>query len=167
MKTALIAAAALAAATFANPADASAKGVNFGLTIAGQDGVIQIGGKGKNHGSKYGNKKYGSGYNNYGYGNRGYNRHRNDNGYGYRQPNRGGYNLQRDRVRGYCMYPNEIRRMLRYQGWQGFRVRKLTPQIAIIHSNRNGMRYRLKLNRCTGEMIRVKPLGGYGAYGYY
>jgi hypothetical protein len=24
------------------------------------------------------------------------------------------------------------------------------------------MRYRLKLNRCTGEMIRVKPLGGYG-----
>jgi hypothetical protein len=29
------------------------------------------------------------------------------------------------------------------------------------------MRYRLKLNRCTGEMIRVKPLGGFGVHGYY
>lgn len=162
MKTALIAAGALIATTLTGLPDASAKGLNFGLTLAGQNGVIQISGPGPNHGSKFGNKGYG-------YGNRGFRPGQNGYGpgYGYRQRYRGQFTQQYDRRRRDCMNPNEIRHMLRYQGWQGFRVRKLTPGIAIIHSHRRGMLYRIKLNRCTGEMIRVKPLGGYGPRGYY
>jgi hypothetical protein len=165
MNKALIIAGALAASTLAGLPDASAKDMTFGLTIAGANGFIQISGPGPNHKPKHGGKSLGYGYqgykpyrNGYGYGR----------GYGYRNPYQGHHNLRRGRAHGYCMYPNEIRRMLRYQGWHGFRVRKLTPSIAVIHSNRHGMRYRLKLNRCTGEMIRVKPLGGgFGPYGYY
>ena len=165
MNKALIIAGALAASTLAGLPDASAKDMTLGLTIAGANGFIQISGPGPYHKPKHGGKSLGYGYqgykpyqNGYGYGR----------GYGYRNPYQGHHNLRRGRAHGYCMYPNEIRRMLRYQGWHGFRVRKLTPSIAIIHSNRHGMRYRLKLNRCTGEMIRVKPLGGgFGPYGYY
>lgn len=168
MKTALIAAGVLVASTLTG-LDASAKGLDFGLTIAGQNGFIQISGPGPNHGSKNGNKGHGyKGYNpnQYSYGYKpGYGQ-----GYGYHNPYRSQYNVRRGRAQGFCMYPNEIRRMLRYQGWHGFRVKKLTHAIAIIHTSRHGMRYRLKLNRCTGEMIRVKPLGGgygYGPRGYF
>jgi len=76
MKIALIAAGALAAATFATAPEASAKGLQFGLTIGGPDGYLQISGPGKNHGSSYRGKSnknynYGGGYgygNGYGYG---------------------------------------------------------------------------------------------------
>jgi hypothetical protein len=146
MTKALIIAGALVASTLAGLPDASAKNMNLGLTIAGANGFIQISGPGPNHRPKHRGKGQG-------YGNQ---------GYGYQNPYQGRRNLQRGRARGYCMYPNEIRHMLRYRGWHGFRVRKLTSAIAIIHSNRHGMRYRIKLNRCTGEIIRVKPLGGYG-----
>jgi len=161
MNKALIIAGALAASTLAGLPDASAKNMNLGLTIAGANGFIHISGPGPKQ--KHGGKSHG-------YGNQGYKPYQNGYGQGYgdRNPYQSHRNLRRGRARGYCMYPNEIRRMLRYQGWHGFRVRKLTPSIAIIHSNRHGMRYRLKLNRCTGEMIRVKPLGGgFGPYGYY
>jgi hypothetical protein len=158
MYRALIAAGALVAATLTGLPDASAKGQNFGLTIAGKNGVIQISGPGPNHGPKHGGKGYGGS-------NQGYKPYQYGPGYGYKKTYRGRFNRRHDWKRRYCMSPNEIRHMLRYQGWHGFRVRKLTPTIAIIHSNRHGMRYRLKLNRCTGEMIRVKPLGGFGGYG--
>jgi hypothetical protein len=160
MTKALIIAGALVASTLAGLPDASAKNMNLGLTIAGANGFIQISGPGPNHKPKHGGKSQGYGYQGHKPYQNGYGQ-----GYGYQNPYRGYRNLRRGRAQGYCMYPNQIRRMLRYQGWHGFRVRKLTPSIAIIHTNRNGMRYRLKLNRCTGEMIRVKPLGGFGGYG--
>lgn len=152
MTKALIIAGALVASTLAGLPDASAKDMNLGLTIAGANGFIHISGPGPKQ--KHGGKSHGYGNQSYGY-----------QGYGYQKPYRGRRNLRRGRAHGYCMYPNQIRHMLRYQGWHGFRVRKLTPAIAIIHSNRHGMRYRIKLNRCSGEIIRVKPLGGFG-YGY-
>ena len=159
MKKALIIAGALVASTLAGTVDASAKDMKLGLTIAGPNGYIQISGPGPHHGSKHGHR---------GYGYKGYKPYRGGPGYGYRQPRPGQFYGHRNWRRSRCMQPNEIRHMLRYQGWHGFRVKKLTPGIAIIHSNRHGMRYRLKLNRCTGEMIRVKPLGGgYGPRGYY
>ena len=158
MKTALIAAGALLATSLTGLPEASAKDLNFGLTIAGKNGVIQISGPGPNHGPKYrGN----------GYGYQGYKPYRNAPGYGHRR-NRHGPNYGRhNRRHRYCMSPNEIRQWLRYQGWHGFRLKKLTSGIAVIHSHRHGMRYRLKINRCSGEMLKVKPIGGYGHRGYF
>ncbi len=166
MKTALIAAGALLATTLTGLPDASAKDLKLGLTIGGPDGFIHISGPGPKHHSKHGSKGYGyggQGYNPYqkGYGNYpGYGR-----GYGNNNPYRGQNNVQRGRAHGYCMYPREIRRMLRHQGWQGFRIKKLTSGIAVIHSNRHGMPYRLKIDRCTGQILKAKPKGGYGGYG--
>ena len=71
MKTALIAAGALLATSLTGLPEASAKDLNFGLTIAGKNGVIQIKGPGQNHGPKY----RGNGY-------QGYKPYRNAPGYG-------------------------------------------------------------------------------------
>ncbi len=160
MKTTLIAAGALIATTLTGLPEASAKDVNFGLTIAGKNGVIQISGPGHNNGRGYGRKGQSYGY-------QGYRPYQTAPGYGRRQTYPGPYYGRHDRRRRHCMNPNEIRHWLRYQGWQGFRVKKLTSGIAVIHSHRNGMRYRLKINRCSGEMLKVKPIGGYGPRGYY
>ena len=180
IKTAFIAAGALLASTLAGLPDASANSSGFGLTIAGPNGAIQIGGPGKNHRHKKGKKApgynkgygYGQGYGpgygrgygpGYGYG-RGY-------GYGqrYDRPYPGYLNLRQARAQGYCMYPREIRRKLRRNGWRGFNVIKLKPAVAIVRSWRYGTRYRLKVNRCNGTVLKAKPLGGggYGGYGGY
>lgn len=151
MKTAFIAAGALIATTLTGLPEASAKDLNFGLTITGENGHIQISGPGHHKGHGY----------------RGYKPHRNAPGYGYRRTYPGPHFRHHNRKRRHCMNPHEIRNWLRYQGWHGFRVKKLTSGIAVIHSHRNGARYRLKVNRCTGELLRVKPIGGYGPRGYY
>jgi hypothetical protein len=162
MKTALIAAGALIATTVTGLPDASAKDLKLGLTIGGPDGYIHISGPGPNNGRGYGRKGHG-----YGKGYQGYKHYRNAPSYGYRQTYPGPFYGRHDRRRRHCMNPNEIRHWLRYQGWHGFRIRKLTSHIAVIHSHRHGMRYRLKINRCSGEMLKVKPIGGYGPRGYY
>lgn len=166
MKTAIIAAGALAAATLAAAPEASAKGLNFGLTIGGPEGYISISAPGKGYGSTYKAKSnkhynhgngygpgYGSGYGN-GYGS----------GYGYGQRHNKHFNLRRARAQGYCLYPNEIRRRLRHQGWQGFKIKKVKPRIAIVKSRYHGTPYRLKVDRCTGQILKAKALGGYNGY---
>jgi len=182
MKITLIAAGALAAATFAAAPEASAKDLQFGLTIGGPNGYIQISGPGPNNGAKYQikshkNYRYGNG-NGYGYGQgygygggygyghgggygQGYNR-----GNGYGRAHNGNFNLRRARAKGYCLYPNEIRRRLRHQGWNGFNVKKIKPRVAIVKSSYYGARYRLKVDRCTGQILKAKAIGGYGGYRY-
>jgi hypothetical protein len=180
MKITLIAAGALAAATFAAAPEASAKSLQFGLTIGGQNGYIQISGPGPNNGAKsrtkshknyrYGNGNgYGYGYGQgYGYGGgygggygQGYNR-----GNGYGQAHNGNFNLKRARAKGYCLYPNEIRRRLRRQGWNGFNIKKIKPRFTIVKSSYYGARYRLKIDRCTGQILKAKAIGGHGGYRY-
>lgn len=173
MKTALIAAGILTAATFTTTPEATAKDLQFGLTIGGPNGYLQISAPGKGHGSKHktkSNKHYSQGYgNSYGYGggygygqNQGYGR-----GYGYGRPHGGQFNLKRARANGYCMYPNDIRRNLRQQGWHGFQVKKVEQRFAIVKSRYHGARYRLKVDRCTGQVLKAKALGGYRGYGGY
>jgi hypothetical protein len=183
MNTAFIAAGALLASTLAGLSGVSAQNAGFGFTLAGPNGSIQISAPGKNHGGKKQGKKahgygqgsgygqgYGSGYG-YGYG-QGY-RPGYGSGYGYGygngygQPKNGNFNLRRARAQGYCLYPNEIRRRLRQQGWYGFNVKKLKPRIAIVKSSSRGVRYRLKIDRCSGQILKAKPVGGYGGYGGY
>jgi hypothetical protein len=162
MKKALIIAGALVAASFAGLPEASAKDMNLGLTIGGPNGFIQISEPGPHNGPKYGNKGHGyQGYKPY-QGGPGYGP-----GYGYKQPHPGQFNRNHNRWRQHCMSPKQMRHMLRYQGWHGFKIKKLASGVAIIHSHRHGMRYRIKLNRCTGEMIKVKPIGRFGYYGNY
>lgn len=160
MKKALIIAGALVAASFTGLPEASAKDMNLGLTIGGPNGFIQISGPGPNHGPKYGNK---------GYGYQGYKPYQGGHGYGqgYKQPYQGQHRRNHNRWRRNCMRPKQLRHMLRYQGWHGFHLKKIIPGTAVIHSNRHGMRYRLKVNTCTGELIHVKPIGGFRHQRYY
>ena len=169
MKTAILAAGALAIATLSGGADASAKDVAFGLTIGGPNGFVAISSPGANahahvvkgHGYK-GHNSYGYGYGYTGpyYGGPSY-------GYGHWTP-RGGYGRPHNRpYRRHCMGPRQIRKMLRHRGWHGFRLEKLTSNIAVVYSNRHGTRYRIKVDRCNRAIIKVSPRGGVHPYGYY
>jgi len=85
-------------------------------------------------------------------------------GYGYG----GGYgDLYAARAAGYCLYPQQIRGKLAHYGWRGFDVVRLGSQYAYVCSYRHGKPYELKVDRCSGEVYKAKPLYGYGAgYGY-
>lgn len=169
MKTAILAAGALAIATLSGAATATAKDVNFSLTLGGPGGALNISSPGTAY-NTYGSKWQGNGYG-YGYGYNPYNY-----GYGYNyNPYRGpgyGYDYgyhpkKKHRGRGYrkhrryCLAPREIRWMLKSQGWYGFNLNKLTPKIAIVYSHRHGQRYRIKIDRCKQAIIKVSPRGGY------
>lgn len=87
--------------------------------------------------------------------------------YGY---GKGHYSsLAKARAYGQCLYPQQIRRKLAHYGWHGFDVVKLRHNTALICSYRHGKPYELKVDRCTGEIYRTRPLygGGYrNGYGY-
>jgi hypothetical protein len=82
----------------------------------------------------------------------------------------GGYgDLYGARAAGYCLYPQQIRSKLAHYGWRGFDVVSLGSQYAYVCSYRHGKPYELKVDRCSGEVYKAKPLYGYGygaGYGY-
>lgn len=160
MKKTLIAAGALAVAIIAPLSAAQAKDA-FSLTIGGPNGFVHIGSPGPKHpkhpkGPGYGGKHFGYG------------------GPGYGPYNgRYGYDLHGARAYGQCLYPRQIRRKLRRHGWHGMHALEIRPNAFKVRARRpNGMLFKLKVDRCTGHVIRAKPLfagygPGYGAgYGY-
>jgi len=168
MKIALIAAGALTAATFANSSDASASSTNFALTVGGPQGFVQISAPGKHHGPKYYKKKAKKRAKKNRRAWKKYNRNRYPAprygyGYGYGAP----YVAAPVRAYGYCKSPYQIRQKLRRHGWYGNSVIKLTPRFAVMRSHRYGMPYRLKVQRCTGYVAKVTPIGGYIPGRYY
>lgn len=166
MKTAILAAGALAVATLTGAESASAKDAHFSLTLGSPGATLSISSPGtayNAHGSK--GQGYGYGYNpyNYGYGYPyGGPRHGYGNGYGY-----GYHPKKKHRGRGHrphrnhCMSSQDIRWMLQSHGWHGFHLDKLTPSIAVVYSHRHGQRYRIKIDRCTRNIIKVSPRGGF------
>lgn len=169
MKTAFLAAGALAIATLSGATIATAKDASFSLTLGGPGGSLKISSPGQ-HNRHYGNKGYGYGYNPYAY------------GQGYTQPYKGGQGYghgrgygKKKRPHGYnhrpqrrhCMAPREIRWMLKSRGWYGFRLDKLTSDIAVVYSHRHGQRYRIKIDRCNHAILKVSPKGGFAPYRYY
>ena len=169
MKIALIAAGAITAATFANSSEASAASTNFAFTVGGPQGFVQISAPGKHHGQKYykkrakkrakqhkRNRRAWKKYNRNRYTVPGY-------AYGYRAP----YAAAPVRAYGYCKSPYQIRQKLRHRGWYGTSVIKLTPRFAVMRSHRHGIPYRLKVQRCTGYVAKVTPIGGYISGRYY
>jgi len=62
-----------------------------------------------------------------------------------------------------CVPGREIRRELIRDGWRGFRDAELRGQSALVTARRpNGEFYRLNVNRCTGEIVRARPLDTHG-----
>jgi len=132
MKMTLIAATAFAAAAMAGAPQASAKDSYYGLTIGGPNGYLQIGTK---------SGKY---------------------GYGYDVPHGG-----RDRARPYdwqmprCLGPRQIQRRLRRHGWRDFHVVDVRKHALIVKAKRRGgPRFRLKIDRCNGVILKAKLIGG-------
>ena len=160
MKTALIAAGALAATTVAGVSGASAKDVNFALTVGGPQGYVQIANPNTYYGPNYVHKVHKKKHKHkhkrakrHWKGKPGY-------AYGYWGP------YPRQRAYGYCANPHQIRAKLRHNGWYGFNVRKRTPRFIIGTSYRHGTKYRLKVDRCSGYIAHAKPVGGY-QFGIY
>lgn len=58
-----------------------------------------------------------------------------------------------------CVPGGEIRRELIRDGWGDFRDAEVRGRAALVTARRpNGAYYRLKVNRCTGEVVRARPL---------
>ena len=74
--------------------------------------------------------------------------------------------LAEARAYGHCLYPRQIRHKLSYEGWHGFDVQRLYRDYAIVCSYRHGKPYELKVDRCSGEVYRAKPLYADRGYGY-
>jgi len=71
--------------------------------------------------------------------------------------------------RGYvCLSSAEIRHRLRAQGWRRFRDLALAGQTGIVRATRRGGfdEFELRVDRCSGAVVGVTPLGG-RRYGYY
>lgn len=132
MKMTLIAATAFAAATMAAGPQALAKDFSYGVTIAGPNGYLQIGTQGGKP------------------------------GYGYDVPYGGRYhaapydwNLPR------CLGPRQIQRRLRRHGWRDFHVVDVRKHALIVKAKRDGgPRYRLKIDRCNGAILKAELIGG-------
>lgn len=160
MKTAILAAGALAVATLSGATGATAKNVNFSLTLGGPGAVLQVSGPGQNS-HAYRNRGNGAhqGFNPYVQGHAPQYRGKPGLGYGYGAPRRPAYQPHRPQVR-HCMAQQDIRWMLSRQGWQGFHFDKLTSDIAVVYSHRNGQRYRIKIDRCNHAIIKVSAKSG-------
>jgi len=132
MKMTLIAATAFAAAALAGAPEASAKDLYYGLTIGGPNGYLQIGSQ---------SGKYGYGY---------------DRLYGGRYRARP-YGWQMPR----CLGPRQIQRRLRRHGWRDFHVVDVRKHALIVKAKRRGgPRFRLKIDRCNGVILKAKLIGG-------
>lgn len=159
MKTALIAAGALAAVTTAGLSEASAKDVNFALTIGGPQGYVQFATPNSYYGPTYVHKAHKKKKHKRKHARRYWN---GKPGYGYWAP----YPVPGPRYYGRCASPQKIRARLHRHGWYGFRIRKTTPRFVFVTGYRHGAKYRLKVNRCTGHIARAKAVGGH-QFGIY
>ncbi len=131
MKTILMAASIIAAATLAGGSEASA-GQAFGLTIAGPNGYIQIGTNGRDHGP-------------HGFDGRDFGRHSGP---------------TRHRFARVCLDQTQVRRNLNRQGWYGFSdLRVNGPAFVVDARNRNGQEYRLRVERCSGMILSAEHIG--------
>lgn len=63
--------------------------------------------------------------------------------------------------RGYsCLYPREVWYSLRARGWHGVRPVGRKPGVVFVRASRpNGRSFRLKVDRCTGEILKARPVG--------
>lgn len=156
MKMTLIAGAALAAVTMASGTDASARDLHYGLTIAGPEGYVQIGSKGGKNGKYY----------DYGYdAPRGDHykggKHGKNYDYGYEGP-RGDryYGPPKDWRRSRCLGPRQIQRRLRRHGWRDFHVVDVSKNKLTVKARWRGRgRFKLKVDRCNGEILKAKYIG--------
>ena len=58
-----------------------------------------------------------------------------------------------------CVPHGEIRRALIGEGWRDFQDLELRDDVAVIRARRpTGQFYRLKVDRCSGEIVNVRPL---------
>ncbi len=59
-----------------------------------------------------------------------------------------------------CVPRYEIRRELRRDGWSDFHDLETRDSFAFVTARRpNGELYRLKIDRCAGEIVRARPVG--------
>ena len=141
MKTILIAAAALATATFATGPTAQAADIQLGLTIGGSNGQLHIGTgpyapirpvhKRRHHGHAHVAPPY---------------------------------------WHGGCVRPRKIRRRLRRQGWWGIEPIRFRPHILVVRAHRpNGSLFKLKIDRCSGHIVKARLLaaGGHFRHDYW
>ncbi len=60
---------------------------------------------------------------------------------------------------GYRCTPRRlIRKRLARQGWCEFSPVRMRPRVAIVDARRDGRSYRLRINRCTGRILRARAL---------
>ena len=139
MKTILVAAGMLAAATFAGGNEANAADKSFGLTIGGPNGYIEIGANGRDFDYRYGR----------------YNGH----DHVYHGP-------KRRHFHGHCLNRKQIRRRLKRQGWHGFHDFKRRRHAYVVYAWRpNGHEYKLRIDRCDGTILKARHMGrDYGRY---
>ena len=58
-----------------------------------------------------------------------------------------------------CVPHQEIRRALASEGWRDFHDLELRGDIAVLEARRpNGRPYNLKIDRCSGEIVKATPL---------
>ncbi len=83
-----------------------------------------------------------------------------ENQYSHRRHKRDSYN--RDSARHQCRHPGKIRRELTREGWHDFKFLNQGPfRIRMIATNHNGRRFRMVINRCSGYIVRLRPLRRY------
>ena len=147
MKTMILTAGLLTAALLTGATAASAGEARWSVQIAGEKGYVQIGAPGReSHRNHYGRKHRGRAYKGYDAAPK--------YGRGYR------YHDRWHSGRYGCLYPYEIRRSLRGRGW--FNVRPLDVRrgaVVVKASRPNGRRFRLRVDRCTGDIIKARPVG--------
>jgi len=132
MKMILIAAGALMTATVATAPQAIAAEPAFGFTIAGPDGYIEIGTGGRRRGHDV-------------YDGRDFERH-----------GRSAHRFHR----GYCLDRKQIRRRLKRDGWRGLHDLHLHRNAFVVEARRrNGHNYRLRIDRCSGELLNARHIG--------
>lgn len=78
--------------------------------------------------------------------------------------------------RGGCVDRRDIRDQLIAEGWRDFNDLEIRGDVALVTARRpNGHAYRLKLDRCSGDILNARALSGYpydsyaqrrGAYSY-
>jgi hypothetical protein len=86
-----------------------------------------------------------------------------------RGPRRYSYNEPRAPYRAGCVPRAEIKHRLLRHGWQDFHAADARGEVAIVHARRpSGRLFALTIERCSGEIISVRPLEGrpYGPYAY-
>lgn len=57
-----------------------------------------------------------------------------------------------------CTPRRLIRRRLARQGWCNFSPVGMRPHVAIVDARRDGRAYRLRIDRCTGEVLHARAL---------